>query len=149
MTDPDIRWKQRVANYERALAQLTKFIDKGELNELEELGLVHAFEYTYDLAWNFLKVYLQSHGNHTVYGSRDATRLAFNAGLITKKEVWMNMLQARYRTNDTYEPTIAQTIAENVRSQFFPLLLALQDKVKATYGSGFGHGTIIDYGEGE
>lgn len=32
----DIRWKQRFANFQNALAQLTKFIDKGELNELEE-----------------------------------------------------------------------------------------------------------------
>ena len=50
MTEPDIRWKQRFANYERALAQLTKFIDKGELNELEEQGLIQAFEYTHELA---------------------------------------------------------------------------------------------------
>lgn len=42
----DICWKQRFANYQSALAQLTKFIDKGELNELEEQGLIQAFEFT-------------------------------------------------------------------------------------------------------
>lgn len=50
MSDPDIRWKQRFANYERALTQLTKFIDKDELNELEEQGLIQAFKYTHELA---------------------------------------------------------------------------------------------------
>ena len=28
----DIRWKQRFSNYRKALSQLTKFIDKGDLN---------------------------------------------------------------------------------------------------------------------
>lgn len=46
----DIRWKQRFANYKKTLSQLTKFIDKGELNELEEMGLIQAFEYTHELA---------------------------------------------------------------------------------------------------
>jgi hypothetical protein len=36
----DIRWKQRLANYQKALLQLGKFIEKGELNELEEQGLI-------------------------------------------------------------------------------------------------------------
>jgi hypothetical protein len=39
MAAPDIRWKQRFSNYQRALPQLKKFIDKGELNELEQTGL--------------------------------------------------------------------------------------------------------------
>ncbi len=32
----DIRWKQRFSNFQKALSQLKKFIDKGELNELED-----------------------------------------------------------------------------------------------------------------
>ena len=45
MSDPDVRWKQRFDSYQKALAQLTKFIDKENLNELEEQGLIQAFEY--------------------------------------------------------------------------------------------------------
>ena len=54
-----------------------EFISKGELNELEEQGLLQAFEYTHELAWNTLKDFLQSRGNQAIYGSRDATREAF------------------------------------------------------------------------
>ncbi len=43
----DIRWEQRFSNYRKALGQLQKFIDKGELSELEAQGLVKAFEYTF------------------------------------------------------------------------------------------------------
>ena len=60
MTDDyeDIRWEQRFSNYRKALNRLQKFIDKSELSELEEQGLIKAFEYTYELAWNTLKDFL-------------------------------------------------------------------------------------------
>ena len=38
MAKNDIRWEQRFSNYQKALNQLKKFIDKGELSELEEQG---------------------------------------------------------------------------------------------------------------
>ena len=47
MTTEDIRWLQRFNHFSMALNQLKKFIDKGELNELEDQGLIQAFEYTY------------------------------------------------------------------------------------------------------
>ncbi len=36
MTEKDVRWVQRFNNFEKALSQLAKFIEKGELNELED-----------------------------------------------------------------------------------------------------------------
>ncbi len=48
MTTQDIRWIQRFSHYTKALAQLSKFIEKGALNELEKQGLVQAFEYTFE-----------------------------------------------------------------------------------------------------
>jgi hypothetical protein len=42
----DIRWVQSLRNYHKALGLLRKFISKGDLNELEEQGLIQAFEYT-------------------------------------------------------------------------------------------------------
>lgn len=33
----DIRWKQRLDNYSKVLRQLTRFVEKGELNEFEQM----------------------------------------------------------------------------------------------------------------
>ncbi|MEL6815037.1 MAG: nucleotidyltransferase substrate binding protein, partial [Cyanobacteria bacterium J06598_3] len=74
MSDLDIRWQQRFSSYQKALAQLTEFIDKGNLNKLEEQGLIKAFEYTYELAWNTLEEYLSYQGIQDITGSRDAFR---------------------------------------------------------------------------
>ena len=48
--DKDIRWQQRFVNFNKAFNQLSKFIVHEELNEMEEQGLIKAFEYTYELS---------------------------------------------------------------------------------------------------
>jgi len=126
MSEPDVRWKQRFDSYQKALAQLTKFIDKGELNELEEQGLIQAFEYTYELGWNVLKDYLLYQGNQSIHGSRDAIREAFAVDLIADGEGWMQMLQDRNRTAHTYNEEVAAAIASNVHGRYFALFQALQ-----------------------
>lgn len=101
MSTDDIRWIQRYTHFNKALQQLTKFIVKGELNELEEQGLIQAFESTYELAWNTLKDYFEAQGETGIHGSRDAIRLAFHRGLIENGETWMNMIEARTLTTHT------------------------------------------------
>lgn len=130
MDFPDIRWKQRFVSYKMALAQLTKFIEKGELNELEEQGLIQAFEYTHELAWKLLKSFISSQGQNDIYGSRDATRTAFNLGLIEDGEVWMKMIKDRNRTSHTYNQAIAREIATSIAERYFNKFVALQSKMQ-------------------
>lgn len=131
MDNLDIRWKQRFSSYKRVLAQLTKFIEKGDLNELEEQGLIQAFEYTHELAWKLLKEFLSYQGTQDIYGSRDATRMAFGLGLIEDGESWMNMIKDRNRTSHTYNRDVAKEIAANITKHFFDLFTALQTKMQA------------------
>jgi nucleotidyltransferase substrate binding protein (TIGR01987 family) len=128
--DLDIRWKQRFSNYRKALAQLTKFIDKGDLNELEEQGLIQAFEYTHELAWNLLRDYLRDQGAQNINGSKDAVRSAFQVGLIEDGETWMDMIKDRNRTSHTYNQVTAEAIATNIKSRFFGLFVELREKMQ-------------------
>ena len=126
MDNLDIRWKQRFSSYKRALAQLTKFIEKGELNELEEQGLIQAFEYTHELAWKLLKEFLSYQGIQDIYGSRDATRAAFGLGLIEEGESWMNMIKDCNRTSHAYNRDVAKEIASNITHCFFDIFTRAQ-----------------------
>ena len=130
MGEQDIRWKQRLANFNKALSQLKKFIDQGELNELEEQGLVQAFEYTYELAWNVVRDYLREQGNQDIHGSRDAIREAFSLELIKDGEGWMEMLKDRNLTAHTYNEETARAIAEHVSTRYFDLFAALQQTMQ-------------------
>jgi nucleotidyltransferase substrate binding protein (TIGR01987 family) len=126
----DARWKQRFANYQKALQQLTKFIDKGELNELEEQGLIQAFKYTHELAWNVLRDYLGEKGHQTIHGSRDATREAFKLDMIQDGDVWMDMIRDRNRTSHTYSQETSDSIAYNIKERFFAMSLELQQTMR-------------------
>jgi len=128
--DLDIRWKQRFSNYQKALVQLTKFIDKGDLNELEEQGLIQAFEYTHELAWNLLHDYLRDQGTQNINSSKDTVRAAFQVGLIEDGETWMDMIKDRNRTSHTYNEVTAEAIATNIKTRFFALFVELREKMQ-------------------
>ena len=127
----DIRWKQRFYNYQKALSQLTKFIEKGELSELEEQGIIKAFEYTYELAWNVIKDYYQEQGEVNIQGSRDALRLAFQRGLIADGDNWMKMIKSRIASVHTYNLEVAQQINQDIHDIYFQLFIELREKIKS------------------
>jgi nucleotidyltransferase substrate binding protein (TIGR01987 family) len=130
MAAEDVRWEQRFSNFRKALAQLRKFIDKGELSDLERQGLIKAFEYTYELAWNTLKDFLEFQGQSDIFGSRDAIRRAFSVGLVEDGEAWMAMLQSRNATSHTYNEEVAEEICRAVFEVYFPLFVTLEQKVE-------------------
>lgn len=131
MAKNDIRWEQRFSNYQKALTQLKKFIDKGELSELEEQGLIRAFEYTYELAWNTLRDFLEFSGQTDIYGSRDAIRKAYELGLIEDGESWMDMLKSRNITSHTYNEDVAEEICQAVFEVYFLLFVRLKTKLES------------------
>jgi nucleotidyltransferase substrate binding protein (TIGR01987 family) len=130
LTD-DTRWLQRLSNYRKALAQLEKFVLKDELSDMEEQGLIKSFEYTYELAWNTMKDYLEYQGILNVTGSRDTIREAFTINLINNGEAWMEMLVSRNLTSHSYNEDTADEIADAVINIYFDLFKALEAKLEA------------------
>lgn len=131
MTTKDIRWIQRFNNFNKALNQLTKFIEKGELNEMERQGLIQSFEYNYELAWNTLKDYFEAQGETNILGSRDVFRLAFKRGLIENGETWMQMITSRMLTSHTYNEDTAEKIAKDTETIYYDEFIKLRAKFEA------------------
>lgn len=128
----DIRWQQRLNNYEKALSQLTDAVGlslQRELSDLEKQGLIQAFEFTHELAWNTLKDFLEYKGQSGIYGSRDATRKAFELELIEDGDSWMQMIQNRNRSSHTYNQKVMQEIIEAILTAYHKQFLLLADKL--------------------
>lgn len=126
MAEQDIRWLQRLSNYERALAQLTRAVELARtrpLTELERQGLIQAFEFVFELAWNLMKDYFLYQGNPAITGSRDAIRTAFKQELIADGEGWMEMIKSRNQTAHTYNESIAVEIAERILNDYEALFI--------------------------
>ena len=112
MTKSDIRWQQRFASYQKALLQLQGAVELSSqraLSSLEKQGVIQAFEFTHELAWNMLKDFLQDQGNQNIKGSKDATREAFKVELIGDGEQWMAMIQSRNISSHTYDERTANS----------------------------------------
>lgn len=128
----DIRWIQRFKHYVKAFSQLKEAVRLAQqrpLSKLEEQGLIQAFEFTHELAWNTLKDFLEDRGVQNLYGSKDATRAAFKAGLIGNGETWMGMIQSRNLTSHTYDEATAAQIAAAIREAYFAEFEALRVKL--------------------
>ena len=121
MKNPDVRWLQRFQNFERALAQLDSAVELSRqrgLSELERQGLVQAFEFTHELAWNVMKDFLEESGQSGIYGSRDATRSSLAAGLIENGDLWMRMIVSRNQTTHTYNEETLEDICSAIVNEY-------------------------------
>ena len=131
MMNQDIRWIQRFQNFKKAYHQLSDaavLAQQRALSELEQQGLIQAFEFTHELAWNTLKDFLEARGTANLFGSKDATRQAFATGLIESGEVWMEMIQSRNKSTHTYDCKTAEAIARAVTSSYLPEFERFQKK---------------------
>lgn len=130
MDNQDIRWQQRFANYKRALNQLSEFLQNKNLNKLEKQGLIQAFEYTHDLAWKTLADFLKDRGNTDIFGSKDATREAFHLGIITKGDLWMDMIKSRNLTSHTYNEETAEAIVHSIKTFYYEAFYQLKERLE-------------------
>jgi nucleotidyltransferase substrate binding protein (TIGR01987 family) len=134
MTSQDVRWIQRFKHFEQAYAQLEKAVElskKRPLTELEEQGIIQAFEYTHELAWNVLKNFLEEQGVRELYGSKDSSREAFKRGLIENGDAWMDMIQNRNLTSYTYNKDVAQKIVQAILENYYAEFGRLFEKFKS------------------
>lgn len=148
--DQDIRWHQRFSNFKKAFSKLDQAVNRikrdyysddtfdeelfDEEDDIIKEGLIQRFEYTHELAWNVIKDFLTERGTTPIYGSKDATREAFNTGLIEEGKVWMDMISSRNQTSHTYNQDTADEIFLDILNRFYPALLKFQASMEEHRG---------------
>jgi len=127
--DQDIRWRQRLENYSRALALLQSALERGPdvLNDLEKEGTVPRFEYTVELAWKSLKDYLQFSGVElTPVTPKSVMKAAFAARIIADGQLWIDMIDHRNLLSHKYDPALLGPGLQAIRDRYLPALEALR-----------------------
>ncbi|CDH43622.1 nucleotidyltransferase substrate binding protein [Candidatus Contendibacter odensensis] len=129
----DIRWKQRFDNFNRALHQLTLAVELSRqrpLSDLEKQGVIQAFEFVHELAWNVLKDFLEYEGIQGIVGSRSTVREAFKRGLVEDGAIWMDMIEKRNLSSHTYNLEIAVALVSAIIEIYHPAFLVLQEDMR-------------------
>jgi nucleotidyltransferase substrate binding protein (TIGR01987 family) len=123
--NPDVRWRQRFQNYQKALDWLEKALAVPQPDVIQRAGMVQFFEMTFELGWNVLKDYLEAQGFAEVSTPRAALRKAFEVGLVEDGRAWLKGLEDRNLTSHTYDEATAAAVEAFVRTTYLPLFRAL------------------------
>lgn len=137
MEKMDIRWKQRLQNFSKALALLNEAAEivsssltyENDVTYLMNEGLIQRFEYTHELAWNVMKDYAEYQGGFEIRGSRDAIRYALQNGLIADR-AWMNSIEDRNLSSHHYDSTTAEAILRKILEIYLPLFNQFEETMK-------------------
>jgi nucleotidyltransferase substrate binding protein (TIGR01987 family) len=122
MNNPDIRWKQRFQNFEKAFLRLKEAMDQKELNELERNGLIQRFEFTLDLSWKVIKDYLEEKGFSFKPSPKDTLRLAQESGYIDYAQELIDGLEIRNNLSHDYDGVKFLESEKLLRNEVFPAL---------------------------
>lgn len=126
--NPDIRWKQRFQNFERAYLLLRQPLESGPvaLNQLEKEGVCRRFKHSVELAWKTVKDYLEASGIVlATVTPRQVLKDAFAAKMIADGQVWIEMLDHRNLLSHTYDSSNFEKAVEAIAARYLPAMEAL------------------------
>ena len=134
----DIRWKQRLQNYNKALMIVQNAIELAstrELSDLEKQGLIQGFEFTFELAWNVMKDYLEEQGIFGLSGNRDTIRCANKNNLIENGQIWMDMIIERNLASHTYDEETANDLYAAIVNKYYYQFKKFAEKMESLTNS--------------
>jgi nucleotidyltransferase substrate binding protein (TIGR01987 family) len=95
-------------------------------DDLQRDGVIKRFEFTFELLWKTLKIYLENQGI-IVRSPRESFKEAFKLNLIEDEKVFLDMLKDRNETTHIYDKETADKIFNRIRSDYIP---AIENMVK-------------------
>lgn len=112
------RYEEQKENFRRALNRLNEALEV-EATELEIDGILHRFEFTFELAWKTMKDCLENQGIVGKIGSpREILKESFSAGLIDNGEVWMDMMLSRNELSHLYDEETSREIYDDIKERY-------------------------------
>ena len=123
----------KLLNFQNALQRLKEAVEemaKEQAGTVVRDGVIQRFEFTYELAWKSIKVYLEEQGIVDLNSPKAVFKEAYSQKLITQDEIWLLMLKDRNMTSHVYQEEMAEEIAGRIAGSyvtaFDDLLMALK-----------------------
>ena len=126
------RFTERQAEVRASAARLAEAVAQPE-SELLRDATIQRFEFTFEVVWKTLKLYLERQG-HECGGPRPTLKKAFAENLITTAEeadVWLQMIEDRNLTSHAYDEALARQIYGHIVHDYAPLLGRMAAKIQS------------------
>jgi nucleotidyltransferase substrate binding protein (TIGR01987 family) len=125
------RFTERQADVRESAARLAEAVAQPE-SELIRDATIQRFEFTFEVVWKTLKLYLERQG-HECGGPRPTFKKAFAENLISTPEEadrWLQMLDDRNLTSHAYDEALASRIYQHIVQGYAPLLSGMADRIQ-------------------
>lgn len=98
-------------------------------DELGVDGVIQRFEFTFELLWKTLKIFLRDQGI-ICRSPKDCLRNAFKYGLFSDEEVFLKMLEDRNKTTHLYSHEDSRKIFNRIKSEYHSALISISKELK-------------------
>ena len=112
------RFEERREDLNKATNRLEEALEV-ETTDIAIDGVLHRFEFTFELAWKTMKDYLEYQGIVEKIGSpREIIKEAFAAGIIEDGEIWIKMMLSRNELSHLYDEEASREIYDNIKENY-------------------------------
>ena len=112
------RFEERKEDLKKATNKLKEAL-KEEVTDLEIDGILHRFEFTFELAWKTMKDCLKDQGIVVkIESPKEIMKEAFTAGLIDNGEVWMDMMISKNELSHLYDEETSREIFDDIKEKY-------------------------------
>lgn len=130
MENKDIRWQQRLQNFEKTLHYLEDATKLKNPDIIQKAGMIQFFEMCFELAWNTVKDYLHEQGFTDIKSPRSALKKGFEIGLLKNGHDWMQLLEDRNTTSHAYDEETVTRLEGLITEKYYPLFKELSDELR-------------------
>ncbi len=122
------RFEERQSDYKKALLKLKEALQE-EPTEIVIDGILHRYEFTFELAWKTIKDYLEYMGIVNKVGSpRENIQLAYQQGIINDGELWIEMMLSRNSLSHLYDEETSRKIYNDIKNKYIQAFENLEEK---------------------
>lgn len=119
--------KFSIEEFNKALSRLNIGIKKAK-DQLDNDGVIQRFEFTFELLWKTLRLFLLSEG--TIPKSpKEALKESFRFGLIKDEEIFLDMLNDRNQTSHIYSEDVSKEIVRRIKKFYISKLIELSKEL--------------------
>lgn len=124
------RFQERLSEYKNAVDRLEEALKEPE-SEIVVDGVLHRFEFTFELAWKTMKDALEYIGLVDKTGSpRENIQLGFRHGLIEDGEKWIEIMLSRNSLAHLYDEKTSRNIYKKIKTEYIQEFKKLREKLE-------------------
>ena len=98
-------------------------------DELDKDGVIQRFEFTFELLWKALKIYLE-HQGIIVKTPRDSFVEAFRINLFDDEKIFLDMMEDRNSTSHIYDKETSKKIFNRIKKNYSSEITKLIEQLK-------------------